>query len=58
MGLCYTERHLYTIVHKGVQVIVVQIRITKEVKDKLDERKIIPEEPYWKVINRLLEAVK
>jgi len=35
-----------------------QIRITPDVKRKLDGRKIIPEEPYHKVITRLLEATE
>lgn len=35
-----------------------QIHITQEVKDKLDARKIIDEEPYHKVITRLLEATE
>jgi hypothetical protein len=35
-----------------------QIHITPDVKRKLDERKIIPEEPYYKVITRLLEATQ
>ena len=49
---------IYIIVHQGVKVIEMQIHITPEVKRKLDERKIIPEEPYYKVITRLLEATQ
>lgn len=37
---------------------VLTIYVNQEIKDELDKLKIIEEEPYYKVVKRLIESFK